>query len=212
MALTVIPQFLQLTNRPCLMLGDNQEAITKGRVLMEAGAELRVMAADPKRWPSDLAQQITWISGPLQPQQLDDVWLVVSTLEEKSINQQLFSLCQARHIFLNTVDQPQFCSFIWPAVVKKPPFIIAISTAGRGPALAGWLRRKLERELPDNLGELANWFAHWRKKTAPSFSTLQQRGKFWRDLFDAGLLDIYLSGRVNRAEKRIKKALKKKKR
>ena len=211
MNLTTIPQFLRLTDRSCLVLGDNQEAITKGGVLLEAGADLQVIASNRQLWPPELATKITWISGPFHPEQLDGVWLVVSAIEDKKIGAALFAACQKRQIFLNVVDQPDYCSFIWPAVVKKTPFTIAISTAGRGPALAGWLRRKLEAELPENLEELANWFSKWRKKAAPHFQTLAQRGKFWRTLFDDGLLETYLSGDIKKADSTINDALNKKK-
>lgn len=207
MSLTVIPQFLRLSQRPCLLLGDNDEAITKGQMLLEAGADLRVIAQHPENWPAKLTPLITWIPEPFSPKHLTGVWLVVSALGDVDSNQKLFAECQKRQIFLNVVDQPDYCSFIWPAVVKRPPFLVAISTGGQGPALAGWLKRKLENELPDNLGELAPWFADWRKITANSFSSLQERGNFWRRLFNSGLLEIYLAGDKKQADRVIKQEL-----
>ncbi|MBF0357075.1 MAG: bifunctional precorrin-2 dehydrogenase/sirohydrochlorin ferrochelatase [Magnetococcales bacterium] len=211
MNITVIPQFLQLLDRPCLMLGDNHEAVNKGEALIKAGAKLMVIADNHQLWPEELSKKITWIPGPFSPEQLDGIWLVVSAIEDRSINSELFNACQKRQIFLNVVDKPEYCSFIWPAVVKKPPFTIAISTGGRGPVLAGWLRRKLENELPDNLEEMADWFVEWRKKITPIIPNLQERGKFWRTMFSSGLLDIFLSGDSQKADKIINRALKQQK-
>jgi uroporphyrin-III C-methyltransferase / precorrin-2 dehydrogenase / sirohydrochlorin ferrochelatase len=190
------------------MLGENQEALTKGEVLLNAGAELYVISEEKHLWPQELAEQINWLPAPFKPEHLKNIWLVISALEDKKINSAIFAACEKQQIFLNVVDQPEYCSFIWPAVVKKPPFIIAISTGGQGPALAGWLRRKLEKELPENLNELTNWFAKWRKISTNHIPTLTERGKFWRNLFDGGLLEIYLSGNIKKADDIINKALK----
>ncbi|MBF0447029.1 MAG: bifunctional precorrin-2 dehydrogenase/sirohydrochlorin ferrochelatase [Magnetococcales bacterium] len=207
----IIPQFLRLTNRPCLLIGENTEAIAKGRALLEAEADLYVVTDRPENWPSDLQDQITWLSPPFQPHHLDGVWLVVCALDNRPLNIELFAACQTRRIFLNVVDQTEFCSFIWPAVVKKPPFTLAITTGGRGPALAGWLRRKLETELPDNMEALADWYSDWRKKSRPFLPSFDERSRFWRAMIQKKVVETYLSGNINEADSLIKKALLEKK-
>lgn len=210
MSLTVTPQFLLLTDLPCLLFGDNEEAIKKGEILLLAGADLRVWASDKRRWPERLVARIRWLSGPADPNLVEGMWLVVSAEESRVFNESLSAVCRQRQIFLNVVDQPEYCTFIWPAVIHKPPFQLAISTGGTGPVLSGWLRRKLERELPDNLGALAQWFALWRKRCAPEFSTLQERGNFWRTLLNEGLAERFLEGDAESAERMIKQALREK--
>ncbi len=211
MQIATIPQFLRLSGRPCLMLGDNMEAMAKGRALINAGAQLRVIAKNPKAWPVDLMDTVTWLAEPFHPNQLDGVWLVVSALDDEKINAQLFAACQERKIFLNVVDQPQYCSFIWPAIIKRPPFTVAVSSGGQGPALSGWLRRRLAAQLPDDMEGLVEWFAGWRKETALALPTLAERGKFWRTLLDGGVADTFLSGDVTAADDAVKKALEEKK-
>ncbi|MBF0195431.1 MAG: hypothetical protein HQL71_12790 [Magnetococcales bacterium] len=207
MSIPVIPQFINLTKRHCLLLGENQEAITKGEILIKAGANLYVISKHKQLWPKELAEQVNWLPYPFKADYLKNIWLVISALEDRTFNAKIFADCEKRQIFLNVVDQPEYCSFIWPAVVNKPPFIIAISTGGKGPALAGWLRRKLEKELPDNFYELTNWFAKWRKISTKQIPKLQERGKFWRNLLDGGLLEIYLSGNIKKADDIINCAL-----
>ncbi|MBF0444100.1 MAG: hypothetical protein HQL68_00815, partial [Magnetococcales bacterium] len=51
------------------------------------------------------------------------------------------------------------------------------------------------------------WFTKWRKISSNHIPILQERGKFWRNLFDGGLLEIYLSGNIKKAEEIINSAL-----
>ncbi|MBV9183341.1 MAG: hypothetical protein JO356_18720, partial [Acidobacteria bacterium] len=52
----------------------------------------------------------------------------------------------------NAVDDPEHCDFFYPAVVRRGPLQIAISTNGSSPALAARLRRELERQFGPEWG------------------------------------------------------------
>lgn len=208
---TFLPLFLDLKDRACLLVGTGEEAIRKGLLLLNAGACLRLVSPGDmvRSWPENLQTRIAWIDTAFHPQHLDGVWLVVSTHSDRSVNAVIRKEAENRGIFVNVVDQPEFCSAIWPALISRPPVSVAISTGGTGPALSGWLRQRISERLPDDLGEMARWFARWRKTMAPEFSTLEQRGHFWKGLFSEGLLDRFLSGDRLGAEQMIRDAAEK---
>ena len=52
-------------------------------------------------------------------------------------------------MFVNAADDPANCSFTLPAVARSGDLQIAVSTNGRSPALASWLRRELEEPGDD---------------------------------------------------------------
>jgi siroheme synthase-like protein len=56
-------------------------------------------------------------------------------------------------IWVNAADDPDRCAFILPAIVRRGPVIVAVSTQGRSPVLASRLRDKLAAALPADLEE-----------------------------------------------------------
>lgn len=204
-----LPLFLDMKGRACLLVGAGEELLRKGHLLLEAGASLRLVAPQEMMalWPEAYQGRIGWLGSTFSPDQLEGVWLVVSTHANDSINRTIRREAEARGLFVNVVDQPEFCSAIWPALIRRPPVVVAISSGGTGPALSGWLKKKIDEQLPDNLGEMALWFSQWRKKIAPELSSLDERGRFWRHLFQQGLLECFARGDRPGAERMIQEAV-----
>jgi uroporphyrin-III C-methyltransferase/precorrin-2 dehydrogenase/sirohydrochlorin ferrochelatase len=205
----LFPLFLQLTNRPCLVIGGGSVALEKATRLLEFGAQLTIVAP---QLVAELQQraarhELTWIPEPFQESHLQGSWFVVSTLRDPEINQRILAEANRHHIFLNVVDQPKFCTCHWPAILSRPPVTVAFSTAGTSPALAGYLRRTLNDALPPRLGELATWLAHWRQQVQPLLPDLAARGDFWRHLFALGIVEKFAAGEQEQAEEVIRQAL-----
>ena len=76
------------------------------------------------------------------------------------MNRAVFAEAEAAGILINAVDDPPFCDFYFPSVVRRGDLQIAISTAGASPALAQRLRKEINALLPldtgDWLAELGN--------------------------------------------------------
>jgi siroheme synthase-like protein len=70
------------------------------------------------------------------------------------------------------VDVPPLCSFILPAIVRRGPIAIAISTAGASPALAKRMKREISELFgPEHaeLAELLNDARGWAKANLPTY-------------------------------------------
>jgi precorrin-2 dehydrogenase/sirohydrochlorin ferrochelatase len=80
--------------------------------------------------------------------------LAVIASSSKAANRLAFGEAQQRGILCNTVRDRLHCDFYYPAVVRRGPLQIAISTAGHSGALAQRLRQELEREFGP---EWENW-------------------------------------------------------
>lgn len=205
----VFPAFLCLQGRACLLVGSGAEAVVKGRLLLEAGARLTIVSAtlDPAFREEVQRGAVVWRDEPFQPDHLEGIWFAVSALSDETENARIFAEAERRRIFLNVVDRIQYCSMYWPAVISRPPVMAAFTTSGSSPALAGYLRRKMASVLPENIGLLARWLAEWRQKTNPRLPALQERIRFWRNLFDGGLAERFLSGDEKGAESMIGQAM-----
>ena len=83
-------------------------------------------------------------------------WLVVAATSDDELNRA--RLCRRRSaatIFCNVADVPELCSFILPAIHRRGPITVAVSTAGASPALAQWLRDSFASQIGAEHEQLA---------------------------------------------------------
>lgn len=66
-------------------------------------------------------------------------------------------LCKERNIPVNVVDVPSLCTFYFPALITCGDVTVSVSTAGKSPAAAAYLKKQIETVLPDATGELLEW-------------------------------------------------------
>ena len=142
----VFPLFLKLADRPCLVVGAGNIAESKIAGLLEADAKVRVVAPEAtpevRSWAE--AGKLDWRQRGFQPSDLEGMFLVVAATPSTQLHEQIFAEARRQGVLCNVVDVPYLCDFYYPAVVRRGPLQIAISTAGESPALAQRLRKELE--------------------------------------------------------------------
>ena len=146
----LFPMFLKLEGRSCLVLGAGSVGEQKIRGLIECGAQVRVVAPSASAAVREWAERgdLTWLTRSFEPSDLDGAFLVVAATSSAEVNHLIYREAQARGILCNVVDDPPYCDFYYPAVVRRGQLQIAISTAGLSPALAQRIRKQLEQEFP----------------------------------------------------------------
>jgi precorrin-2 dehydrogenase/sirohydrochlorin ferrochelatase len=146
----LFPMFLKLEGRNCLVLGAGSVGEQKIHGLIECGADVRVVAPSASAAVRDWAERgvLTWLARTFEPPDLDNVFLVVAATASAEVNHEIYREAWARGILCNVVDDPPYCDFYYPAVVRRGHLQIAVSTAGLSPALAQRIRKQLEQEFP----------------------------------------------------------------
>ena len=144
----LFPAFLRLTGKRVLVVGAGPVAASKLKALVDAEADITVVA--PVVHPDIEAEAVTIHRRPFEVSDLDGVWYVVAAAPPE-VNRAVSAAAAARHLFVNAVDDPPNASVYLGAIVKREDVILAISTSGRAPALAGLLREGLDRLLPADL-------------------------------------------------------------
>lgn len=154
--MSLFPMFLKLEGRTCLVIGAGSVGEPKIRSLLQAKADVRVVAPETTgavaAWAN--AGVLTWQSRNFVPQDLDGAFLVIAATNSHRVNDEIYREAQRRKILCNAVDDPEHCDFYYPAVVRRGQLQFAISTGGRSPALAQRLRRELEAQFS---AEYAGW-------------------------------------------------------
>lgn len=152
--MNLLPIFVKLEGRRCLLVGAGHVALDKARSLLAAGARLRVIAPQALPAIEELAQsgQLEWTQREFAPADLDGNQLAIAATNEAEVNAAVHREAAARGILSNSVDDIPNCDFFFGSVVKRGPLQVAISTGGESPAFAQRLRREMDAALPEELG------------------------------------------------------------
>ena len=151
---------LDLTGKRCLVVGAGTIADEKASGLRAAGAEAAVAEM-------------------YDPSLLDGVWLVV--VADPAQGERVYADASDRRIFCNVADVPERCSFILPALHRRGPITVAVSTAGASPALAQWLRDSFASQVGPEHERLAYELRDLRPWAKENLPTYAERRDFFRD-------------------------------
>ncbi|SEC60049.1 precorrin-2 dehydrogenase/sirohydrochlorin ferrochelatase family protein [Terriglobus roseus] len=152
--MSLFPIFLKLTARRCLVVGAGSIAESKIQSLLDADADVTVVATrvSPKVQEQAESGEIKLHLREFVESDLEGNFLVVAGTDVPEVNRAVFAGCEQRNILVNAVDDPPYCDYYFPSIVKRGDLQIAISTAGESPALAQRLRKELNAQLPLDLG------------------------------------------------------------
>ena len=185
-----LPIFCRLDNKPVLLVGGGEVAERKARLLLDAGAQLTVVAPELDPELAELAANgsIEWLAGEFAPAQLAGKWLVVAATDRREVNALVYQSANQARIFANVVDDPKRSSFIMPSIIDRSPLMVAISSGGKAPVLARLLREKLEALLPQHLGAVAPFAGSLGERVKARFTSRGERRRFWERLLGADRL------------------------
>lgn len=185
-----LPIFCRLDNKPVLLVGGGEVAERKARLLLDAGAQLTVVAPklDPELAELAANGSIEWLAGEFASEQLTGKWLVVAATDRREVNALVYQSANQARIFANVVDDPKRSSFIMPSIIDRSPLMVAISSGGKAPVLARLLREKLEALLPQHLGAVAAFAGSLRERVKARFASMGERRRFWERLLGADRL------------------------
>ena len=160
--MSLFPIFLKLTARPCTVIGAGKLAESKIESLLAANARVTVIAPRANARITALADagEIALHLREYMHGDIANQFLAVAATDNAAVNRAVFAEAEASGVLINAVDDPPFCDFYFPSVVRRGDLQIAISTAGHSPALAQRLRKEINELLPldagDWLAELGN--------------------------------------------------------
>lgn len=147
-AIDLIPVGLRVEKRSVLVVGAGRIAARKTAPYVDHGAFVTVVAPDHCAEMNEL-NVVHRVSRPFEFDDLDGMWLVVAATGDPIVDGAVFAEAERRRIFCNAADDPDHCSVILPAVARRGDLTVTISTGGRSPATATWLRRRINRILDE---------------------------------------------------------------
>ena len=153
--MSMLPIFLKLDGRRCLLVGAGAVALDKISSLLKTGMQLRVVAPNAHSEICRLTAggNLEWIQRAFESSDLDGNTLVIAATDSAEVNAAVYRGSVERGILCNSVDDIPNCDFFFGSVVSRGELQIAISTAGASPALAQRLRKEINAQLPLDTGD-----------------------------------------------------------
>ncbi len=204
-----LPLFLDVKNKPCLVVGGGGVAARKVAMLERARAQITVIApqisASLQQRVDDGA--IAWHEKKFTAEDLCDYRLVMAATDDRQVNAKVAACCRKRNIPVNAADDAKNCDFIMPSIIDRSPVQIAVSTGGASPVLARMLRTRLESNTPATYGQLAKLTEDHRLAVKERFPTIDRRRKFWEQVLQGPIAELVFAGQLKAAEKLFQEAI-----
>lgn len=177
---------LDLRGKDCLVVGGGRVALEKISGLLECGAIVTVVA--PATDDEVEALPIELVRRGFRRSDVVGSFLVIAATDDRVVNASVSAVCAELHIPCNVADDPELCSFILPAIVRREPILVGVSTGGASPALAQRIRDDVDDLLTPRHAEIARMLQDLRPWAKRELPTYEARRDFFRQLVTEALL------------------------
>lgn len=199
------PIFLDIRNKPCVVIGGGDVAERKVVSLLSAGARVTVVSPEftVNLYGMGEDGKILLIRRPYQEGDLKGAFLAYAATDEEDINKRVYMEGAKEGILLNVVDEPEMCDFIVPSVVNRGALSIAISTGGASPAFAKRLRMEMEERYGEEYSVFLEIMAAIRQKLLTKGSVSGKNRKIFNKLASSSMPDMIKMERWDEVDETI---------
>ena len=180
------PFFVELDRREGLIVGGSTVAQRKIEKLLPYGPRLTVCAPEIS-WEIQTIPGLHLLNQPFDPALLEGKAFVIAATDDPELNHHISRLCQERKIPVNVVDDRDYCSFLFPALVKRGSLSVGISTGGASPTGAIYWKKRIDAMIPEGFGDILTYLDGARDAAKEILPDEARRSKFFAVLFAACL-------------------------
>ena len=201
------PVYLDLRGKPTVVLGGGMVAERKVTGLLAAGAAVTVISPKITEELARLERTgaIRVMRRPYSSGDMDGAYMAIASTDDVAINRTAAEEARRAGALVNTVDDVAYCDFIAPAVVRQGDVTVAISTNGKSPAMARFVREELEAFLTPDYADLLTVLERVRGKLRTA--GVQVDPEYWHVHIDSEFRSLVRCGAVDQAEARLLAAL-----
>lgn len=183
------PFFIELEGKHGVIVGGGNVAARKVEKLLMFGPKLTVVAPDIEACvrilqgelpETDAAASLHFEERDFRAEDLQDADFVIAATDDETLNGHIADVCREKRIPVNVVDDREKCTFFFPALVKDGPLTVGISSDGKSPFAASWVRREIAGILPESIGNIIDLLGQMR----PAVMELDVEESARRKLFE----------------------------
>ncbi len=190
------PIFLKLEGMTALVVGGGAVASRKVETLLACGARVSVVGRDLAPGLRERVHngEIRFLGREMEDPFLEGVSLVIAATDDPGLNHRVSLAARARGLLVNAVDQPEDCTFIVPAIVRRGDLLIAISTSGKSPALSKKLRKRLEATFGNEYAEFLTLTGKVREAVLGLGLPQEENSRIFHAIVDSDMIHALARG------------------
>jgi len=171
--------------------------------LLAAGARVTVVSPELTTTLASWAADGRISHGPHEygPDDLDGQQLVFAATDRREVTEAVAGEARRRGVWVNAADDPAFCDFLLPSVLRRGRLVVAVSTGGASPALAARVKQDLEAHVPSEYEALVELAAEVRSELRARAT--RPGGTAWREALGGDLVTLLAQGKRGEAKARL---------
>jgi siroheme synthase-like protein len=161
------PLFINIEALPCTVVGGGAVATRKIQTLLEFGGRLTVIDPEPSNSLENLSleQDLILIRRPYRgSEDLQGARLVIAASDDREANRRAAGDAKALNIPVNAADDPEACTFFFPAIVRRGELVVGLSSSGLSPRFTARLREALEKQWPPDWEQALEYLGKERRR------------------------------------------------
>ena len=195
------PIGLRVRGRRCVVVGGGAVGERRVRALLEAGADVGVVAPRVTDTLSDLIHDgdAAHINAAFRPEHLDGAFLVIAATDRPDVNREVVRSARARGVLASLAaradGEEEAGDFVTMAAVRRGDLLLALTTGGAGPALSARLKREMEKQFGTEWGSYVALLGEMRELVKQRYAGEPERATALRRLAAAdGVRDRIAAG------------------
>ena len=157
---------LDVVGKPCLVIGGDEEALEKSERLVEAQADLTVVAKRALPALTDFLAKsgARLILRAVEPADISGKFFVLNCVKsEPALSAWIYEECVRNHAVVSAYDQPQAGNAVMMALMRAGRLRITIASNGSSPGLVSVVRKALERIFDADFARFSESVAEQRR-------------------------------------------------
>lgn len=179
------PMFIEIKNKNCLVVGGGRIAFHKVKVLRDFEVQIMVVAPVILSEIQEM-KDVVCCERQFEKKDLKGQFMVIAATDDKEMNHRISQICREEEIPVNAVDQPEDCSFIFPAYLKEGEVVAAFSSGGQSPVVTQYLKERVRPFMTPLLGNLSERLGGLREKVR-RINPAEARKNIYQEILQAGL-------------------------
>lgn len=139
---------------------------------------------------------------------LKGAFLAVAATDDAVVNSRVASDAAKAGLLVNVVDCPSLSNFWVPAVLRRGPLVIGISTSGMSPFFAARLKQSLSAYVGREHAQLVSLMAVARKKIRAAHKSPSKRNLMYSRIIGSSIPALLKAGKTQQARKVLSDILK----